>query len=52
MGWVCGTYKSERGERYTGFWWGILRETNHLEDLGVDGTILMDLKANHKMLRN
>jgi len=22
---------------YTGFWWGNLRERDHLEDLGVDG---------------
>ena len=25
-----------RGELYTGFWWGSLRERDHLEDLGVD----------------
>ena len=22
---------------YTGFWWGVLRERDHLEDPGVDG---------------
>jgi len=27
------------GGLYTGFWWGFLRETDHLEDLGVDGRI-------------
>jgi len=27
-----------RGEMYTGFWWGNLRERDHLEDPGVDGT--------------
>jgi hypothetical protein len=26
-----------RGEIYTGFWWGDLRERNHLKDIGVDG---------------
>jgi hypothetical protein len=28
------------GEDYTGFWWGNLRERNHLGDPGVDGRIL------------
>jgi len=26
---------------YTGFWWGSLRERNHLEDTGVDWWILL-----------
>jgi hypothetical protein len=26
-----------RGEVHTGFWWGDLREGDHLEDPGVDG---------------
>ena len=25
----------------TGFWWGNLSERNHLEDPGVDGTIIL-----------
>jgi hypothetical protein len=25
------------GEAYTGFWWGNLREIDHLGDAGVDG---------------
>jgi hypothetical protein len=29
----------ERGEMYTGFWWGNLRERDHLEDLYVHGRI-------------
>jgi hypothetical protein len=30
-----------RGEVYTGFLWGNLRERNHLEDPGVDGRIIL-----------
>jgi hypothetical protein len=29
------------GEVYTGFWWENLRGVNHLEDLGVDGRIIL-----------
>jgi len=30
-----------KGEVHTGFWWGNLRERDHLEeDLGVDGRII------------
>jgi hypothetical protein len=32
-----------RGEVYirTGFWWGNLRERDHLEDLGVYGRVIL-----------
>jgi hypothetical protein len=30
-----------RGEAYTGFWWGNLRERDHLGDSGVDGRIIV-----------
>jgi hypothetical protein len=26
---------------HTGFWWGNLREDDHLEDLGIDGRIIL-----------
>jgi hypothetical protein len=30
-----------REELLTGFWWGNLREREHLEDLGADGRIIL-----------
>jgi hypothetical protein len=29
------------GEVHTGFWWGNLRERDHFEDPGVDGSIIL-----------
>jgi len=40
MGGACSWYGG-RGEVYTGFWWRNLRERDHLEDLGVDGRIIL-----------
>jgi hypothetical protein len=31
-------------DHYTGFWLGELRERYHVEDLGVDGNIKIDLQ--------
>jgi hypothetical protein len=36
---VCGMY--ERNEMHTGLWWGNLKESNCLEDLGIDGRITL-----------
>jgi hypothetical protein len=33
--------KSGEQERYKGFWWGNLREENHLEQTGVGGRIIL-----------
>jgi len=30
-----------RGEVYTGFWWGKVRERDHWGDLGVHGRIIL-----------
>jgi hypothetical protein len=35
-------YMGERGEVYTGFWWGNLRERDHLVDPGADGRIILN----------
>ena len=28
---------------HAGFWWGDLREIDHLEDVGINGTIVLNL---------
>jgi hypothetical protein len=30
-----------RGEAYTGFWWGNLRERDHFGDPGIDGRVIL-----------
>jgi len=39
--WAGHVARMGRGKVYTGFWWGNLRERDHLEDAGVDGKILL-----------
>jgi hypothetical protein len=38
--WAGHVARRGRGEAYTGFWWGNLRERDHLEDPDTDGRIL------------
>jgi hypothetical protein len=30
-----------RGEEHTGFWWGDLRERDHLDDISMDGIMIL-----------
>jgi len=39
--WAEHVARMERGEVYTGFWWGNLRERDHLVDPDVDGRIIL-----------
>jgi hypothetical protein len=41
MRWAGHVACMETGEVHTGFWWRDLRERDHLEDLGVDGRIIL-----------
>jgi len=39
MGGACSTYGG--GEAYTGFWWGNLRERDHLVESDIDERIIL-----------
>ena len=41
MRWAGHVAHMGGGEAYTGFWWGNLRERDHLEDPGIDGRIIL-----------
>ena len=40
MGRACAIYVRRR-EMHAEFYWGNLKETDHLEDLGIDETIML-----------
>jgi hypothetical protein len=37
MRWVGRVARMVRGEAFSGFWWGNLKERDHLVDPGIDG---------------
>jgi hypothetical protein len=39
--WAEHVARLGRGEVHAGFWWGNLREIDHLEDPGTDGRIVL-----------
>jgi hypothetical protein len=41
ISWAGHVARIGRREAYTGFWWGNLRERDHLGDPGVDGRIIL-----------
>jgi len=41
MRWAVNLARVGRGEVYTRFWWGNLRERDHFEDAGLDGRIIL-----------
>jgi hypothetical protein len=41
MRWAVYVAIWERGKLYIGFWWGNLRERDHMTDLGVDGRVIL-----------
>jgi len=41
MRWAGNVARMGRGKAYTGFWWGNVRERDHLGDPGVDGRMIL-----------
>ena len=41
MRWAGNVARTERREIRTGCWWGDLEEREHLEDLGLDGNVIL-----------
>jgi len=41
MGWARHAAGMGKRRVHIGFWWGNLRKRYHLEDLGVDGRIML-----------
>jgi len=45
---ACSTYGG-KGEVHTGKWWENLRERDHLEDLGINGKIILKWSSRSEM---
>jgi len=41
MRWAGHVAPTDIGEAYTGFWWGNLRERDHMGEPGVNGRIIL-----------
>jgi len=41
MKWAVHVARRRRGAVHIGFWWGNLRERDHLNDLGLDGRAIL-----------
>jgi hypothetical protein len=41
MKWAGHVVHMGRGKLYTGIWWGIFREGDHFEHLGIDRRIIL-----------
>jgi hypothetical protein len=52
--WAGQVARTGRTEKHTGFWWVKIKERDHLEDLGIDGRIILrlDLKKSVGNARN
>jgi hypothetical protein len=42
MGWACSVYGEKINEYIrTGFWWGRVKERDHMQDLGIKGKMAL-----------
>jgi hypothetical protein len=41
MKWAGQEARRGRGKMHARFWWGNLKERDHLENLGVDGIVIL-----------
>jgi len=46
---ACGKF-GRTGEVHTGLWWGDLGERNNLQDLGVDGMIIIETRLSRNRM--